>query len=747
MNVGQRVRRTDAVAKTTGAARYVDDLSRDGMLYGACVRSPVQRGRILRIEFADDFDWRGITIVRASDIPGENVVKLLIDDQPVLAERELRHLHEPVCLLAAEDPYRLDAAVKKTKVVCEEKTPVHDIDASLAARTKIHGDDNIFKEIHIDKGNVAAVFADSRMTIEETFEVGPQEQLYIEPQGMLAEITDDGVVTVTGSLQCPYYVHRALKAVFGIDDDKKVRVIQAETGGGFGGKEEYPSLIAAHAALLALKSGRPVKMIYDRAEDMAATTKRHPGELVYRGAFAKDGELLAVDIDICLDGGAYCTLSPVVLSRCVLHALSAYRCANVKIRGRVVATHSPPNGAFRGFGAPQSIFACELFLDLAARELGISPIEIRRRNHLLPGDSTTTGQILDVGVSAQEVLEKAAAAADYEKKWNAYRNAPRLPDRPWRGIGLSLFAHGNGFTGSGEKKLAGRATVRLSLRPDLPTGVGAVVLSSSAEIGQGVRTIFAQIAADALGLPLAAIDVLSPDTAEVPDSGPTVASRTCMIVGGLVEKAARSIVKAVRIDPESSFFESLADYIQKHGVAEATETYVSPKNVEWDEDTYRGAAYPAFGWACDIVEVEVDPRTLEAKIVDVVTCQDVGRAIHPLIVEGQIEGGTVQALGYAAFEEVVIQDGAMFNNRLSQYIIPTAVDVPDVRVILHENAYAGGPFGAKGIGEMPIDGGAPAYVAAVCQATGFDFRELPLTPERIAERLVGNVVDTRGGDR
>ena len=742
MSVGARVRRADAASKVAGRARYVDDIRLPGMLHGKTVRSTIQRGRIVQIGFDPAFDWSDMTIVRPTDIPGENILRFLTDDQPVLAERDIRHRHEPILLIACADPYRLEEAAQRVRIEYETKPAVDSIDEALSGRIKIYGETNVFKEITIEKGEVDRVLDAAALVVEESYDTGLQEQLYIEPQGMIAMVADDGAVTVMGSLQCPYYVHRALKVVFGETDDARIRVIQCETGGGFGGKEEYPNVIAAHAALLAKKSGRPVKMIYDRAEDMAATTKRHPAEMIYRAAVAPDGRLLAVDIDICLDGGAYCTLSPVVLSRCVLHAMSAYRCDNIRIHGRAVATHTPPNGAFRGFGAPQSIFACERHIDLIATRTGLSPLAVRRVNLLRPGDATATGQILDGSASAAAVLERTVEAARYEEKRAANARAADLPpcafpDRPAprRGTGLSLFMHGCGFTGSGEQKLLGRVTLTLVPDARVPGGVRARVFTASTEIGQGMRTTFAQIAADALGLPYEAVEVPEQDTAAVPDSGPTVASRTCMIVGGVVAEAARALILKTSTVSGATLAERVEALVARGETPTATAVYESPKGVEWDEANYRGSAYPTYGWGAEVVDVEIDPVSYEIAVKSVITCQDVGRAVNPSIVEGQIEGGTVQALGWAASEEVVLTDGAMSNNRLSKYIIPTALDVPDITVLIHENPYVNGPFGAKGVGEMPMDGAAPAFAAAVDQATGGFFRQIPILPEVVAAHL------------
>ena len=726
--IGQTPPRDDGLEKVSGKALYVDDLDVPGMLHGITVRSPVASARVLAVDWDEGFDWSGIVRVTARDIPHENILPLIARDQRILVRRYVRHMHEPMALLACADPQRLKEAVRHVHLRYESRPMVSQIEDALEAEIKVSGEDNVFKDITIRRGDAAAALEKSPVVLEESFTTGHQEHLYLEPQGMLAH-WKDGVLHLRGSMQCPYYVHEAMKAVFHLEDSE-VSVVQATTGGGFGGKEEYPSLLAAHCALLARAAGRPVKMVYDRAEDMSSTTKRHPSEITIKAGVDQQGHLAGVDIDVLLDGGAYCTLSPVVLSRAVLHALSAYRCEHVHIRGRVVATNTPPNGAFRGFGAPQVLFAMERMMDQIAEVLDMSPLEVRRRNALVKGDSTATGQCLKEEVSALDVLRRAAEAADFDNRWRRFREAQGVGVR--RGIGVSLVMHGCGFTGSGEKELASAVEVGIRLVDGQPR---AWVATASTDMGQGMRTTFRQIAAASLGLSYEAVEILPADTARVPNSGPTVASRTCMVVGGLVARAARDCLDALGSHAEEDSHIFTQKLLAAGGRVSAVSRWQQPADLVWDEETCTGAAYPTYGFACTICEVEVDPVTCETRIVNVVTCQDVGRAIHPAIVEGQIEGGLVQALGFAGYERVVMRDGSMRNHDVSNYVIPTAVDIPPIRVLLHEEPFAGGPFGARGIGEMPMDGGAPAYVAAVSQAVGMAFRDVPLLAEQVLRAL------------
>jgi len=706
------------------------------MIYGATVRSPAPRGRIKAIHFGDGIPWDEFTIVRASDIPGTNCIALIVDDQPCLADAVVNHPEEPVLLLAHPDRYLLEEARRAVTIEVEPLPAVFTIDESLAGRTIIWGQDNLFKQYRVEKGDADAAWAQADFIVEGEYSTGSQEQLYIETQGMIAIAGPERGATVWGSMQCPYYVHKALVRLFGLADDK-VRVIQTETGGGFGGKEEYPSIIAAHAALLAWKSGRPVKLIYDRAEDMAATTKRHPSRASHRTAVTRDGKLLAMEIDFVIDGGAYATLSSVVLSRGTIHAAGPYACPNVRITSRAVATNAPPHGAFRGFGAPQSLFALERHMDRVAAAVGLTPEEFRRRNFIRKGETTATGQVIREDVDMAALLDRALRESDYHAKKERF--AREDPGRSVkRGMGLACFFHGAGFTGSGERYLASVVGVEA-------TREGRVqVLVSSTEFGQGTNTVLAQIAAQTLGIPYEQVDIVQPDTARVPNSGPTVASRTCMVVGKLVESAALGLKDTLAgagllTDGASAeeFPRACSEYVAQHGALRCYSQYQAPAGIHWDDEKYQGDAYGAFAWAVYVAEVSVDTVTYEAHVEDFVAVQEVGRVIHPVLATGQIEGGVAQGIGYALYENVVWQDGRMVNGQMTNYVIPTSADTPPIRVIFEERPYAYGPLGAKGIGELPIDGPAPAIVNAIEDATGIRIVSIPATPEVLMAAMEG----------
>ncbi|HWY07844.1 MAG TPA: xanthine dehydrogenase family protein molybdopterin-binding subunit [Candidatus Acidoferrales bacterium] len=732
--IGKSVPRKEGREKVTGAARYVDDLTFPEMIYGLTVRSPVARGKILGIRFGEGIPWKEFTIVTARDIPGKNCIALLVEDQPCLADRFVNHPEEAILLLAHPDKYLLEEARRAVRIEIESLPAVFTIDDSSSRKQVIWGEDNIFKSYHVEKGDVASAWSGADFIVEGEYETGAQEQLYIEPQGMIARANSEEGVTVWGSLQCPYYVHKALVRLFGLPKEK-VRVVQTETGGGFGGKEEYPSMIAGHAALLALESGKPVKMIYDRAEDMAATTKRHPSRTRHRTAVTRDGKLLAMDIDFTLDGGAYETLSPVVLSRGTIHAAGPYACPNVLIQSRVVATNAPPHGAFRGFGAPQSVFALERHLDRVAAAVGLSPEELRRRNFIHEGQTLSIGQVVHEKVQMDKLLDRALELSGYHEKRARFAKE-NLHNVIKRGIGFAAFLHGAGFTGSGEEYLASETQVTA-------TRDGKVhVLAGSTEMGQGTNTVFAQIAAEALELDCEQIEILQPDTSLVPNSGPTVASRTTMIVGKLVETAALAIKKSLQDAgflkqgyTATDFANACRQYTDKFGALQSLVKYQHPGDLHWDDGKYRGDAYGAYAWAVYVAEVSVDARTAEVRVEDFVAVQEVGKVINPILAAGQIEGGVAQGIGFALYENVVWQEGRMVNGQMTNYIMPTSMDVPPIRVFFEELPYARGPAGAKGIGELPLDGTAPAIANAIAHATGADVRQIPVTPEKLMEML------------
>ena len=732
--VGASVPRKEGWDKVTGAARYVDDMALPGMLYGATVRSTIPRGKIKKINFGPGVPWNEYVVASAKDIPGKNCIALILDDQPCLASDSVNHPEEPILLLAHADRHKLRKAVDAVAIEYEPLLSVHTIEESERKSTIVWGADNTFKSFLVQKGDVDAVWKEAAHVVEGEYFTGAQEQLYIENNGVIAAYDVEHGVTVWGSLQCPYYVHKALMTLFALPEEK-VRVVQMETGGAFGGKEEYPSMIAGHAALLAMKSGRPVKIIYDRMEDMVATTKRHPSRTRHRTAVSEDGKILGGEIEFSIDGGAYATLSSVVLSRGTIHAGGPYYWPNVRIRTKAVATNTPPHGAFRGFGAPQSLFAMERHMDRIAQVAGISPVEVRRRNFLKPGQTTTTEQTIRENIDLNHLLNRALELSDYVAKKKRFAEENKTATRK-KGIGIAAFLHGAGFTGSGERYLNSLVGVEAVADGNVR------VLVSSAEFGQGTNTVLCQIAAEALGLPYESVSIAQPDTTVVPNSGPTVASRTAMIVGKLVQSAAQGIKQTLTktkllsdaYSPEQ-FRDACRKYIAANGTLKSLARYEAPADVYWDDEKYRGEAYAAFAWAVYVAEVTVDLTTYSVTVDDFVALQEVGKVMNPVLAAGQITGGVAQAIGFALYERVVWQNGRMMNNQMTNYIMPTSVDLPPIRVFFEELGNVHGAHGAKGIGELPMDGPAPAIVNAVEDATGVRFCSIPLLPEDLLDAL------------
>jgi CO/xanthine dehydrogenase Mo-binding subunit len=447
---------------------------------------------------------------------------------------------------------------------------------------------------------------------------------------------------------------------------------------------------------------------------MAATTKRHPSRTRHKTAVLADGRLLAMEIEFMIDGGAYATLSGTVLSRGTIHAAGPYRCDHVRVRSTAVATNVPPHGAFRGFGAPQSLFALERHMDKIARALNLPPEEFRNRNLLRAGDTTATGQLIKDSIDLPQLQDRALQTADYYGRRKSFAISNQN-GKLKRGVGFATFFHGSGFTGSGERYL--QSVVELEAQAD-----GTVdVLTSMTEMGQGTTTILSQIAAESLGIPIVCVNVVRPDTAQVPNSGPTVASRTAMVVGKLVQRAAADLREALT-NPHSLPLRVRAQYQE-------------PPGVFWDDTEYRGEAYGAFSYATYVATVAVDTRTGEVQVEDFVAVQEVGRVLNPTLATGQIEGGVAQGIGLALYEKVEWRDGVMANNQMTNYVMPTSMDIPPIRVYFDEIPYVHGAMGAKGIGELPMDGPAPAILNAIENALGVPFNHVPLLPEDIVARL------------
>lgn len=731
-NAKASMHRREGIHKLTGRERYVDDLPIEGCLWGMTARSKSPRGTIREIKFHPGVDWSEFIVVDHRDIPGPNEIRMIKNDQPILASNEVRHVHEPVVLVAHPSREMCRRAIENIEIVIDEAEPALDYRVSPTPAQIQHESDNLLSVLNITKGDVASALASADHVVEGVYETGAQEHVYIENQGMLAWVDGD-VVCVQGSMQCPYYVLNSLTHALG-REEARCRVIQAPTGGGFGGKEDYPSNIALHAALLAMKAQKPVKIIYDRDEDMASTTKRHPSRTRHRTGVMADGRIVAQEIEMLLDAGAYTTLSPVVLSRGIIHAAGPYAVDNVRIDGIARLTNCVPYGAFRGFGAPQSEFALERHMDVVADRLGMDPVEFRRVNLIRDGQSTSTGQVINDGTDREAVLDLAVRESGLHAKRDEFESFNASHPYLRRGIGLACIYHGGGFTGSGEDYLASKLHVR-----GLPDG-RIEVLSASTEMGQGAQTVFVSLAANHIGYDPEDVVVATPDTSRVPNSGPTVASRTAMVVGRLLETALDDLRTTLGLDggvKGSLIKQAIRDWHSANAGGDllGRSEYVKPPHVSWDEKTYKGDAYGIFAWATYVAQVEVDLRTYETRVIDFHSVQEIGKVLNHTLATGQIQGGIVQAIGWALLEDFVWDQGAMRNNQLTNYIIPSAMDVPPIKVSFMENPYAYGGGGAKGIGELPMDGPAPAILNAVHHALGVQPMAIPLTPERLMELL------------
>ncbi len=719
--IGARVQRVDGRIKVTGAAHYVDDQTPAGCLHGATVRSASPHARVIGIERDPCFDWSTVIMATAVDIPGQNVVQVLSGDQPVLADTEVRFVGEPVALVAAPNRELAIEAARHVRVATEELPALFDPEISEGHRVRVAGADNVLWRTGLHKAPPpdAPAIADCQL-VEGCYQTGHQEQLYLEPQGMLAEPRPGGGMTVTGSMQCPFYVSWALSQMLG---HERNNVVQAVTGGAFGGKEDFPSLVACHAALLAHASGQPVKLIYRRDEDLRVSSKRHPARIRLRSWIGRRGELRRLDAQVLMDGGAYNTLSPLVLSRAVVHAAGPYRWDEVTVQGRVVATNTPPNGAFRGFGGPQVAFAIERHMDRIASAVGLDPVELRRINLLRDGDVSATGQVMnDCGGVA--VLREAVAALSDEPP-------PPPGGRVSQGRGLSMAFHGCGFLGHDEVFQRRRLGVLLA-------GDGVEIRTSTAELGQDSETALCQVVAQGLGVPMGRVRVAPRDTGRVPDSGATVASRTCTVVAGLAYKAAARLTAQLRA--ETGLDDGDLDALLAARTA-TTPLYVEaeysrPRQAPWDPRWNWGQAYETYGWSCTVVDVDVDRDTGQVSFRRAVVATDAGRVINPTAVEGQIHGGTLQALGCATIERFGHHPaGGVATDRLGTYSVPTALDAPEMVIRLVEIPFAGGAFGAKGVGEIPMNGPAAAVAQAVEGALGVVLERLPMTPERVLAAL------------
>ncbi|MBU8912490.1 MAG: xanthine dehydrogenase family protein molybdopterin-binding subunit [Spirochaetales bacterium] len=713
--ISRSIPRTDSPQKSAGRANYLDDMRIAGALHARLLLSTRPRARILRVETPALPD--GYVTVDHSDIPGTNAVRMINDGWPLFPVDMVEYVGQPILLIAGPDVAVIDELLAAVTVEYEDLTPVFGIDGAETVE-----DPECFVDYHLEyhlegaPGPTDQPSGDLAFTITETFDTGAQEHIYLEPQAMAAWC-EGHRITVTGSIQCPYYVHKALVTVLGWDADR-IRVVQATTGGAFGGKEDFPSVLAGYVALAAHKTGQPVKLVLDRGQDIEISTKRHPSRITLASSVGRSGLAQSTCADIRIDGGAFEGLSSTVLQRAMFNASGVYRIPEISVQGQAYRTNIVPYGAFRGFGSPQAFFASEMHMCHLARKHGEDPLSFKRRHLVRQGDRTITGGTLRDPVKMEEMIDSVLTQSEYNRKRPEYERATGITRR---GIGVSLFNHGCGFTGSGERDII-KARVKLRGHAD-----GKVeVLCSNVEMGQGAETTLRKIVAETLGVPIGNVVFQNPDTDQVPDSGPTVASRTVMVVGGLLHTAALKLKDATSPGPGQP--------------VEVEANYQQPAEIEWDQSTFTGDAYPAFSWGVNIIEIELDLLTYAIRPLTVWASFDIGTAIDERIVIGQIHGGIAQGIGYGTTELLEVRDGAFQQRTMTDYVIPGSLDTPEIHVNLVSNPYHGGPFGAKGVGEIPLTGPPPALGDAVECALGVEIHQIPLTPEYL-ERIVR----TQGG--
>jgi len=706
----QNIIRVDATEKISGQAKYVDDLHFPDQVFIHTIRSEKARAEIISIDFPPLS--KDITIISAKDIPGKNSVKMIASDWTFLAENVVNYIGEPILLITGADRQMLKDFSTHIKIHYKETEPVFSLEEAENQRySPLYGKDNLFASYEISRGDSAKVKKNARYSYEDTYETGYQEQAYLETNGVIATYENDKI-TVYGSMQCPYYIKHALLQMFGWEEER-IRVVQTVTGGAFGGKEEFPSLLAGHAALAAYITRKPARLIYEREEDIICSTKRHPSKIKIKSYLSKDHRVKGIDIDIKLDAGAYTGLSGVVLQRAMFASTGVYHFPILQINGKAYATNKVPSGAFRGFGAPQAFYAIETHMHNTALHFGLDPVEFKKNHLIKKGDPTNTDGLMREDILLPEMLEKIRKESDYQKKATEKQAAVSMKKY---GIGMALFFHGCGFTGSGERDII-KAVVKL--HKTLHDKVE--ILISNVEMGQGSLTALRKIVAVELEIPFSQTEYQLPDTDRVPDSGPTVASRTTMVVGALLKKAAARL-KEKWISGEEQII---------------IEKYAHPEYIIWDQDKLKGDAYPGYAWSVDVVEVEVDTLTYEIEILDIYTIVDVGITVDERLLTGQIEGGISQGLGYGYIEVMNCSQGKIRNKNFTDYIIPTSKDYPGVKAMFIDNPSQVGPFGAKGAGELPLVGAAPALTAAVSHALGIKLNRIPLTPEYLRE-LVEN---------
>ncbi len=759
--IGKSYKRPDGPDKTTGKTKFITDIKVKNMVYGHPIYSSIPFGKINSIDVSNAKKEKGYCgIFFAEDVPGINQVGVILKDQPLFVDKTVRFIGDSIGIAVAETESAAKSIAENTKIEYEELNPYFSIKESKSATKNYIHDNNMACKHQSIKGDINKGFTEAKYIIEADFTTPVQEHYYLEPQGIIAIPIADGI-EIRGSLQCPYYIQKAVSGVLGIPKEKVV-VIQSPTGGAFGGKEDIPSELAARAAVAAMKLQRPVKMIYNRHDDMQLTSKRHPFQMHYKVGVSKDGKLLAAKITLEESAGAYATLSSVVSYRSTMQAMGPYVIPNIKVKSTSFYTNLPPNGAFRGFGSPQATFGHERMMDIVATKIGMDPIEFRLNNVLHEGDSTSTNHKLTSSVGAKDTIEKAAKAV----RWNHRRIGGENNERYLYGIGIAACHYGNCLGAAGWHMDGSGSNIQLNRDGTISVAYGLI------DMGQGAITVVTQMTAEALGIDPSRIFVLPTDTRNVPDSGPSVASRNVVMTGNAIQDSTDKLLPVLKsaaaeilncqnnlIVIENDFainlendekvsFSELIDYLYKYPPTLKVETPLSigsktlsqqgwwhtPK-LDFNAEIGQGEAYFTYSYATHIAKVRVEKLTGLVKVEKVWAAHDVGKAINPAGIEAQVEGGVAQGIGYALIENFKIHNGKVLTDNLSTYLLPTALDISEIETIIVESPEPLGPWGAKGIGEPAIIPTAAAIANAVSNAIGKQVNEIPISPENILELL------------
>ncbi len=706
-NICEKVVRVDARQKARGEANYVCDMVLPDMQYAYMVRSTIPRGKIVDIQVPELPE--GYYFITAKDIPaeGKNELWMILKDWRCFAEDYVLYVGETIGVVVGPDRTKLKELKKQIVVTYEEEVPAVTIDDGIncvGGPMFPEKNSNVMCELYCEKGRpMAEVFAEADEIFEETITTPYQEHVHLETNSAIADM-EDGKFIFYASAQCPFYIRKSIAGILNVPYDDII-VRQCTTGGAFGGKEHFPDVLCGALLVAENVVRKPIKMVFDREEDTLYSVKRHPAKCIYKTAL-KDGKILGTEAYVYYNCGAYLSSSYVVLQRGIFHANGVYTIPNTYLKGYGIGTNTFPTCAFRGFGAPQTLFAVETHLDHIAHHLGVDPLAFKMDYICKQGDETTTNGHIIEEVKLPEMLDVITRESDY------WRKAKEYTPGCGKGIGISLYNHGGAFTGNGEQAII-KAHARL-----VRTGDKVSIQVGSTEMGQGFKTTLRKICAATLGISMDDVEYLDPDTSKVVDSGPTAASRSTMVVGRLVERAA--------LEMKERWAE---------GDITTEVEYEHPDGYPWDQATFRGDAYLGYGWGVACVEVEVDKLTNEVKTVGVWSSHEIGKAIDELIVHGQINGGILQSLGYGAMEKMENKGGYFKQKSMSDYVIPTSMDFPKQFYHIQDNPYPWGPYGAKGMGELVFNGASAAYVDAVERALNTTFTSIPIPPEDIEEAL------------